>query len=87
MRQFTVQKPISLGYDSHVHRQTPPRHKTLMPGSIIRLDDEAPNGNVWFIDEDDERGKIQCGEVRNLTRDGRIVETPNDKAQLRSEAE
>ena len=81
MRQFTVQKAISLGYDSHVHRPTPPRRKALEQGSIIRLDSEAPNGNVWFIDEDGERGKIQCGEVRNLTRDGRIVETPNAKLE------
>jgi hypothetical protein len=49
----------------------------LKPGSIIHLDMEAPNGNVWFIDEDGERGKIECGAVRNLTKDGHIMEMPN----------
>lgn len=69
---YIVNKQIVLGYDSHVHRPTSPRHKVIEPGAVLTLDSEAPNGNVWFIDEDGERGKIECGSVSNLLRDGRV---------------
>jgi hypothetical protein len=74
MRLFEVVQPVFLGYGSHVRHTTPTRHKLMQPGTLLRLQSEAPNGNVWFLDPDGERGKIECGEVRNLTRDGRVVE-------------
>ena len=69
-----MRKLITLGYDSHCRAPTPRRIKQHDPGAILSLDSEAPNGNVWFIDESGERGKIEAGEVRNLTRDGRLEE-------------
>jgi len=74
MRTFIVQKPITLGYDSHTRQPTPTRYKRHEIGAVLMLDSEAPNGNVWFIDSDKERGKIECGEVSNLTKNGRVVE-------------
>lgn len=74
MRKFIVLKPVTLGYGSHVRQPTPSRFVTQEKGTILSLDSEAPNGNVWFFDEDGKRGKIECGEVANLTKDGRLVE-------------
>lgn len=73
MRTYIVQKPLRLGYDSHVRAPTPTRYKTFQSGVTLRLDSQAPNGNVWFIDPDGERGKIECGAVSNLLRDGDII--------------
>jgi hypothetical protein len=75
-RFFRVEKELWLGYDSDVHRPTPPLSKRRKAGELLRLDGEAANGAVWFIDAEGGRGKIDAGEVRNLTRDGRIVEVP-----------
>jgi hypothetical protein len=66
MKSFIVQQPIQLGYDSNVHNPNPKIYKTHKEGSVLLLSSEAPNGNVWFIDSDGERGKIECGEVQNL---------------------
>lgn len=73
-RTFTVLKPITLGYDSNVRRPTPPRYKRHDVGASLRLDCEAPNGNVWFVDSDNERGKTECGEVFNLIKTGHLFE-------------
>lgn len=75
MRTFIVQKPITLGYGSNVQQTTPTRNKQHQAGSILHLDMEAPNGNVWFFDADNERGKIECGELANLIKDGRVFES------------
>ena len=72
MKIYVVRKSISLGYGSHVRNPNPNRIKIHEAGSILRLDSEAPNGNVWFIDSDGERGKIECGSVANLTKNGLI---------------
>lgn len=73
MKKYLVHKePLTLGYDSHVHAPTPRRHKTHPVGTVLTLDCEAPNGNVWFIDEDGERGKIACGSVENLIKRERL---------------
>jgi hypothetical protein len=66
MKSYIVQKPIQLGYDSNVHNPNPQIYKNHREGSVLLLSSEAPNGNVWFIDSDGERGKIECGEVQNL---------------------
>lgn len=74
MRRFIVRKPITLGYGSNVHDPNPKRIREHEAGTVLTLDSESPNGNVWFIDPDGERGKIEAGEVRNLTLDGRLEE-------------
>lgn len=64
---------LTLGYDSHVRAPTPSRYKTHPEGTILSYGSSAANGNVWFHDPDFERGKIEAGEIGNLTRDGRLV--------------
>lgn len=76
MRAFTVLQPLALGYDSDVRNPTPARVKIHAPGSRLLFNQETTSGNVWFFDGDGERGKIECGELANLTRSGRILETP-----------
>lgn len=73
MKNYLVKNEITLGYGSHTRRPNPSRYKSIKPGALLTLDAEAANGAVWFIDEDGERGKIDCGEVKNLIRDGRIT--------------
>lgn len=73
-RYFRVGKPISLGYGSNTRCPTPTFHKEMQVGTVLELDCEAPNGNVWFIDPEGKRGVIQSGEVRNLILDGRVAE-------------
>lgn len=82
-RRFELKVPLRLGYGSHVREPTPKRYKTHPPGTILQLDSEAPNGNVWFLDPEGERGKIECGQVSNLN--GRVVELfePDDHEQIR----
>ena len=74
MRAFIVLKPLTLGYDSDVRCLTPARVKIHAPGTRLVFNQETTSGNVWFFDADGERGKIECGELANLTRTGRIVE-------------
>jgi hypothetical protein len=64
---------LTLGYDSHVRAPTPSRYKTHPEGTILAYSSSAPNGNVWFYDPDFERGKIEAGEIGNLTKDGRLT--------------
>lgn len=77
--KYLVEKSIHLGYDSHTQRPTSSRHKEIKPGAVLTLDSEAPNGNVWFFDEDGERGKIECGAVSNLLKDGRVSRISDDQ--------
>lgn len=72
-KKFIVQKPITLGYGSHIHDPNCKSSKVHAVGTVLVLDAESFSGNVFFIDPDGERGKIECGEVRNLLRDGRVV--------------
>lgn len=45
----------------------------MQPGDVVLHVSDAPNGNVWFLDSEGNRGKIECGEVGNLVRRGAIV--------------
>jgi len=74
MKNYIVLKPLVVGYDSHCHRPTSPRYKKHMPGTVLAHQSDAPNGNVWFIDPDGERGKTESGEVANLVRSQMITE-------------
>lgn len=71
-KRYTVLKPLRLGYDSHVREPTPKRYKKHSRGAVLILDIESPNGNVWFIDEADERGKCECGSIQNLVKNGEL---------------
>ena len=76
MRKFRVGDGvvIRLGYGSNVHDPNPKRIVEHAAGTVLTLESESPSGNVWFRDPQGYRGKIECGEVRNLTRDDRLVE-------------
>lgn len=73
--RYTALKSFQLGYGSTVRAPTPDRYKTVTPGDEVLHESTAPNGNVWFLDPDGERGKIECGEVGNLIREGSIEQT------------
>jgi len=48
----------------------------LIPkGTILKWEDDAPNGNVWFnfvVNGDKRRGKIESGVITNVIKSGRI---------------
>lgn len=69
---YIVLRPITLGYDSTIREPTPKRFKTHREGSRLHLGGESFSGNVWFYDEDGERGKIECGDVEHLVIGGRL---------------
>jgi hypothetical protein len=49
-------------------------------GTILKWEDDAPNGNVWFnttIDGENYRGKIESGKITNLIRRGSIAMVQN----------
>lgn len=77
-RNFLCKTEVRVGYDSDVRAPSPRRYKTHPPGTRLVLNSEAPNGNVWFIDPDGERGKIECGQVSNLTARGTLEEIPEN---------
>ncbi len=70
---------VTLGYGSHVREPTPKQWRTMKIGELLTLDSEAPNGNVWFIDPQGNRAKIECGQVSNLTKRGDVMEMPEGK--------
>lgn len=70
---YKVLKPLSLGYGSTTRTPTPSRYKTIQPGIEVTLESVAPNGNVWFIDHEGERGKIEAGDISNLEQMGVVV--------------
>lgn len=75
MELFRVtQEPMILRYGSHTRHLSGTHSKTWPIGSVLQLDDESPNGNVWFIDPDGERGKIEAGSVSNLICRGSVRE-------------
>jgi len=65
-------KPLKIQVGSDIHNPTGGRIVSIPTGETISL--EASRGlssNVW-ITWQGQRGKIECGEARNLTRDGSI---------------
>jgi len=76
MTQFyVVKKEIGLIFGSTTQNPNGQAHRLQPVGTVLELDSEAPNGNVWFFTPapNRDRGKIDCGEVRNLVNDGTIV--------------
>jgi hypothetical protein len=71
-QKYVVVDTIPLGYDSDVRAPTPRRFKRHQAGAVLTHDGDAPNGNVWFIDGDGDRGKIESGSINNLVKRGVI---------------
>lgn len=72
MHVYEVLTSVNLGYGSSVGNPNPTHYKEHKIGAILKLDSETPNGNVWFIDSDGSRGRVQCGSVQNLINIGNI---------------
>lgn len=72
MEKYKVLKSMHLAYGSHT-RCSVCHYKAIEPGAIVTLDSVAPNGNVWFIDHENKRGKIESGCITNLEKRGTVV--------------
>ena len=67
-------RDFSIGIGSHAWN---PNTTSLLiiKGTILKWDDDAPNGNVWFYVEIDgvkHRGKTESGSILNLVKSGFI---------------
>jgi hypothetical protein len=74
--EYEVLEPLTLGFGSHTRQLSPSNYKTYKRGEVLTLDSESRNGNVWFIDKDGDRGKIESGSVQNLVRRGMVKLLP-----------
>jgi len=67
-----TQKPLKIQVGSDIHNPTGGHFVPIPTGETISLEDSrGMSCNVW-ITWQGQRGKIECGEIRNLTRDGSI---------------
>lgn len=73
MSKYKLLQPMDLAYGSHTQSSVC-HYKTIPAGTIVMLDDIANNGNVWFIDHEGQRGKIEAGCISNLERRGVLIE-------------
>ena len=65
-------KPLKIQVGSDINNPTGGHIVSIPTGEIISLEESrGMSCNVW-ITWQGQRGKIECGEIRNLTRDGRI---------------
>ena len=71
--KYAVLTSVRLTFGSHTQNLSGTHSQTYGPGSILTLDSD-PEGhcNVWFSDEDGNRGKIECGSARNLVGRGAV---------------
>ena len=67
-----ILKSISIQVGSDIHNPSGGRIAAIPVGEIVGIEDSrGMSCNVWITWEG-QRGKIECGEIRNLTRNGRI---------------
>jgi hypothetical protein len=66
-------KPFKIQVGSDIHNPTGGRIVSIPPGETISLEDSRGSSCSVWITWQGQRGKIECGEIRNLTRDGSIV--------------
>ena len=71
--KYIVTGELRLEYGTYVGREVPSEVRVIPIGEEITLETEAPNGNVWFVDERGKSGKIQCGSVSNLVKRGVVL--------------
>ena len=72
MKQVTVLTSLTLGFGSHVGNRQPKSYKTYPKGSMLMYESSAANGNVWFIDSANNRGKIEAGHISCLVKSGNL---------------
>lgn len=72
--KWEVLTDFSIGIGSH--SQNPNTTSLVVKkGEILKWEDDAPNGNVWFILERNGqtfRGKIESGAITNVIKSNRI---------------
>jgi len=67
-----ILKPISIQVGSDIHNPSGGRFVPLPVGEVVDMEDSrGMSCNVWVTFQG-QRGKIDCGEIRNITRDGRV---------------
>jgi hypothetical protein len=67
-----ILKPLLIQVGSDIHNPTGGRLVELPVGEVVSIQDSAGiSCNVW-ITWQGQRGKIECGEVRNLTANERV---------------
>ena len=80
--KIIVLKPFSIVTGSHVHNLGGTGFRDLKTGEVVDAKEPTTwTSNVWITTADGERGKIECGTVENLFRDGRaaIAKAGGDK--------
>jgi hypothetical protein len=72
--KWTAMADIDITIGSH--SQNPNGTSVTIPiGTTLTWDGDSPNGNVWFVfylDDVQHRGKIECGTITNLIKRGAI---------------
>jgi hypothetical protein len=67
-----ILKPLSMQVGSDIHNPSGGRLIQLPVGGVVSIEDSrSMSCNVW-VTWQGERGKIECGEIRNLTANGRV---------------
>lgn len=72
--KWTALKEFTIGVGSDC-RNPNPRPLTIPKGTVLTWEDDAPNGNVWFLVELNGvkwRGVKQSGSILNIINDGLI---------------
>lgn len=74
MKYKVIDTRFSLVYDTHT-RKNSGRLDRFKIGDVVTWESDAGSGNVWFLDHNGNRGKIEAGCVDNLVRRGTLEET------------
>ena len=78
--KIIVLKPFSIVTGSHVRNLGGTGFRELKPSEVVdAVEPPTWTSNVWITTLDGERGKIECGTVENLIRDGFAAKTGGGK--------
>jgi len=82
--KWRASKDMSIGIGSDTRNpNTKPLH--VPKGTILIWEEDSRNGNVWFyvtIDGESHRGKIECGSITNLIKQGDIELFDNENRSI-----
>ena len=69
--KLAILKPFGIVTGSHVHNLGGTGVRMLTVGEIVdAVEPRTLTSNVWITTQDGCRGKIECGSIHNLFRDG-----------------
>jgi hypothetical protein len=67
-----ILKPLSMQVGSDIYNPSGGYFVALPVGEVVSIEDSrGMSCNVW-VTWQGQRGKMDCGEIRNLTRDARV---------------